>query len=98
MAHVRLHRLLGEEESLADLAIHETVRHELQHLDLARSRVLADLAGRGRREGDDGAAAGGAATCSSRLEAATVVAVSVQDLPALSGVHEIRIGVPLTAL
>jgi hypothetical protein len=92
MAHVRLHRLLGEEQVLADLAIDETVRHELQHLDLAGGRILTDLAGRGRREGDHGAAAGGAATGGSRLEAAAVVAVSVQDLLALSGVHDFPIG------
>jgi hypothetical protein len=98
MAHVRLHRLLGEEQSLADLAIDETVCHELQHLDLAGGRILTDLAGRGRREWNDCAAAGRAATRSSRLEAAAVVAVSVQDLPALSGVHDFPIGAALVPL
>ena len=49
MAHVRLHRLFGEEESLADLAVDEAVSHELQDLDLAggwtSSRVLGGVKG-----------------------------------------------------
>ena len=44
MADVRLHRLLGEEESLADLAVHEPVGDELQDLDLPRRRLLLELA------------------------------------------------------
>jgi hypothetical protein len=98
MAHVRLHRLLGEEQSLADLAIDETVCHELEHLDLAGGRVLAELTRSGRREGDHRAAASRATTRRSRLEPAAVVAVTVQDLPALSGVHEFRIGAAVTPL
>ena len=77
---------------LSDLAVDETVRNELQHFDLAGRRILPDLA-RGRwGERDDRTAAGRAATRSSRLEAAAVVAVPVEDLLALSGVHEFRIG------
>ena len=89
-----LHRLLGEEEPLADLSIDETVCDELKHLDLASRRILTDFAGRGRREWDDRAAAARAATCGSRLEPAAVVPISVEDLLALSGVHEFRIGAP----
>jgi hypothetical protein len=98
MADVRLHRLLGEEESLADLAVDEAVGDELQNLDLTSCRILAHLARRRGREGDDRAAAARAATCGSRLEAATVVAITVQDLPALGGVHEFRIGAARAAL
>ena len=42
--HVRLDRLLREEESLADLAVHEAVGDELKNLDLACCRILTDLA------------------------------------------------------
>ena len=44
MPHVRLHRLLGEVEALSDLAVHETVRNQLQYLDLAGGRFLLELA------------------------------------------------------
>ena len=37
---MRLDRLLREEEALADLAVHEPVRDELQDLDLAHRRFL----------------------------------------------------------
>jgi hypothetical protein len=92
MAHVGLDRLLREEKSLADLAIDETICNELQHLDLASGRILPDLARGGWGERDDRTAAGRAAPRSSRLEAAAVVPVPVEDLLALSGVHEFRIG------
>ena len=92
MADVRLHRLLGEEEPLADLSIDETVCDELKNLDLAGGRNLTDLASRGRRKWDDRTAAARAATCGSCLEPAAVVPISVEDLLALSGVHEFRIG------
>ena len=89
---MRLHRLLGEEEPLADLSIDETVCDELEHLDLASRRILSDFASRGRGERDDRAAAGRAAACGSRLEPAAVIPIPVEDLLALSGVHEFRIG------
>ena len=44
VAHVRLDRLLREEEALADLTVHESVGDELQNLDFTRSGILADLA------------------------------------------------------
>ena len=40
---MRFDGLLGEEESHADLAIHETIRDQLENLDLARSRLLLQL-------------------------------------------------------
>ena len=43
MPHVRLHRLLRQEQALADLAVHEAVCNELQHLDLAGRRLLREL-------------------------------------------------------
>jgi hypothetical protein len=92
MADMGLHSLLGKEEPLADLSIDETVCDELKHLDLASRRILSDFAGRGRRERNDRAAAARAATSGSRLEPAAVVPISVEDLLALSGVHEFRIG------
>ena len=39
-----LDRLFGEEESLTDLAIHETLSDMLKNLDLSRSRLLLQLA------------------------------------------------------
>ena len=41
-----LDRLLREEEPLADLAVHEAVGDQLEHLDLAGGRLLAELAER----------------------------------------------------
>ena len=87
-----LHRLLREKQVLADLSVDEAVCNELQHLDLASGRILTDLARCGWRERDDRSAAPRATTCSRRLEASAVVAISVEDLLALSGVHEFRIG------
>ena len=44
VADVRLHGLLGKEEPFADLAVHESVCDELEDFDLARRRILPDLA------------------------------------------------------
>jgi len=93
MADVRLHGLFREEEPLADLAIDEAVRDQLEDFDLASCWILSDFAGRRRREGDDCPTAARAAPSRSRFEASAVVPVTVQDLPSLSGVHEFRIGV-----
>jgi len=92
MAHVGLDGLLREEETFSDLAVHEPVRDELQNLDLAGRGVLTQLACRRWRERNDRAAPIGAAPRRSRLEPAAVIAIPVQDLPALSGVHGFRIG------
>ena len=92
MADMGLHRLLGEEQVLSDLTIHEPVGDELENLDLAGSRILADLARGGGSERDDRTAARRAAPRSRGLEPAAVVAVPVQDLSALSSVHVSDIG------
>src|SRR3954451_11433548 len=93
VADMALDRLLREEEPDADLAVHEAVRDQLQHLDLARGRLLLELLQR-RRERDDlghnGVAPGG-----DGLEPGHVLPVAGQDVVALSGVHEWAIG-PLT--
>ena len=90
---MRFDRLLREEEALADLAVDEAVRDELEHLDLAGGRLLLELTqSRRRREGNHGAGPLRVPARRSRLESAAVVAVSVPDLPTLRGVHATRIG------
>ena len=92
MAYVGLHRLFRQEEPFADLAIDEAVSDQLKDLDLASGWILSDLAcGRGL-ERDDSAAPCGATARRSRFEASAVVAVTIEDLLALSGVHESGIG------
>jgi hypothetical protein len=44
VANVRLDRFLREEETLADLPVDEAVGDELEDLDLARRRLLLELA------------------------------------------------------
>ena len=92
MADVGLHGLFREEEPFADLPVDETVRHELENLDLARGGILPDLTRRRRREWNDRAAASRAASRRSRFEATAVIAIPIQDLLPLSGVHESGIG------
>ncbi len=92
MPHVRLHRLLGEVEALSDLAVHETVRDQLQHLDLAGGRFLLELAQDRRSERDHGSRSTGTAACRSRLEATAVVPIAIEDLLALGCVHGSDIG------
>jgi hypothetical protein len=94
MADVRLDGLLGEEQSLPDFTIHETVGNELEDLDLARCRILADLPRRRWRERDDRTTAGRTSPRGSGFEPPAVIAVPVQDLSALSSVHEDGIGGP----
>jgi len=89
---VRLDRLLGEEEPLADLAVDEPVADELEDLDLAGGRLLLELA-QGRGERDHLAVAVAVAPRRSRgLEAAAVVDVAAQDLLTLGSVHMPGIG------
>ena len=91
--------LFREEEPLTDFAVHEAVGDELEDLDLTRGRLLLQLTqDRRRREGDHGARAVRVPTCRSRLESAAVIAVSVQDLLTLRGVHAMRIGALRIAL
>ena len=92
MANVRLHGLFREEEPFADLSVDETVCDELENLDLACGGILPDLTRGRRREWNDRAAASRAAPRRSRFEATAVIAVPIQDLFPLSGVHESGIG------
>ena len=83
---------------LADLTVDEAVGYELEHLDLPRCRILTDLARRRRGEGNDRPVPAGATSRRGRLEPAAVVAVTVQDLLTLSGVHVFGIGARITPL
>src|SRR5581483_9751578 len=91
VAYVRLHRLLAQEESLADLAVDEAVGDELEHLDLAvRGLLLVRSSGCGRKRDDLAAAT--APLRGLLLEAARVPDVTAQDLLTLGGVHDRDIG------
>ena len=92
MADVRLHGLFREEEPFSDLSVDETVCDELEDLDLACGGILPNLTRRRRGERNDRAAASRAAPRRSRFEATAVIAVPIQDLLPLSGVHEFGIG------
>jgi hypothetical protein len=92
MSDVGLDGLLRQEQALADLTVHESVGNELQDLALTGCRLLLELTGHGTRKRDDRAGSCATAPRCSRLEAATVVSIPVQDLFALSGVHASRIG------
>jgi len=92
MAHVRLDRLLREEEADADLAVDEPVGDQLEHLDLTRRRLLLELLQRPGERDDLAAGRVVAAPFRNRVEAAAVVDVAGQDLLALSSVHERPIG------
>jgi hypothetical protein len=85
VAHVRLDRLLREEEADTDLAVHEAVGDELEHLDLARRRLLLELLQGAGERNDLGALV--AAALRNRVEAAAVVHVTGQDLLALGSIH-----------
>ena len=50
VADVRLDRLLGEKEALADLSVDQPVGDELEHLELAGGGLKLELTQRGRRE------------------------------------------------
>ena len=93
-----LDRLLREVETLADLAVDEPVRDELEHLDLASGGVLTELPRRRRREWDDRSVTTRATARRSRFETAAVIAVTVEDLLTLGGVHVSRIGLPVEPL
>ncbi len=53
MANMALHRLLGEEQPVADLAVHESLGDELKHLDLTRRGRMFRLWCDARRELDE---------------------------------------------
>src|SRR4051794_23456933 len=92
MPDVRLDRLLREEQPLADLAVDETIGDELEHLDLARRRLLRQLTQRRRVERDHGAGAARAAPCGRGLEPPAVVAVAAENFFALCSIHAVSIG------
>jgi hypothetical protein len=91
VADVRLHRFLGQKQALADLAVHEAVRNQLQNLDLPHRRLLFQLAERALERDDLGRGAA-AAPRRNRLETAGMAGVAVENLFALSCVHDRCIG------
>ena len=91
MAHVRLHRFLRQEQLLADFPVDQAVGDELQHLDLARRRLLLQLAKRAL-ERNDVRTAGTATPRRNFLETARVRQVTAEDLLALSSIHAPSIG------
>jgi hypothetical protein len=97
VADVRLDGLLRKEEPLADLAVHEAVGDELQHLNLTHRRLLSELA-EWRTERDHRPALTAGPARSRLIEAAAVVHVTAQDLLALCSVHESYIGARETCL
>src|ERR687887_332757 len=92
MAGVGLYCSLRQEEALADLAVHETVRDQLQDLDLARGRLLLELAQRARERDDLGLLPAVRAPRRNLVEPARVPDVTAQDLLTLGGVHGALIG------
>ena len=92
MPHMGLHGFFRQEETLTDLAVDETVRHELEDFDLACCRLLFEFPLRPGTERDHRPGARRATARRSRLESAAVVAIAAQDLLTLSGVHSRRIG------
>ena len=81
---MRFDGLLGEEKSHADLAIHETIRDQLENLDLARSRLLLQLLQWAGKRDDLSATA---TSFRYRVESAAMVDITGQDLLALGSVH-----------
>jgi hypothetical protein len=92
VADVRLHRLLRQEQALADLPVHEPVGDELEHLDLAHRRFL--LEGARRRLQLDHVGTAAASARRDLLEVTRVREVTTEDLLALGSVHEPGIGAP----
>ena len=91
MADMRLHRLLRQEQTLADLTVDEAVGDELQHLDLASRRLLLERANR-RLERDHLGASASTPTSRNLVELARVRQITAEDLLALSSVHAPGIG------
>jgi hypothetical protein len=97
MADMALDRLLRQVEAVADLAVDEALRHELEDFDLARRRqVLAFGRGGARRELDQ-ARHRIPASCD-RLETTGVLAIPGQNFFTLSCVHVSGIGAVKRAL
>src|SRR5215470_1007617 len=95
MAHVRLHRLLGEEEAVPDLTVHQALADQLQDFDLAVGGLLLELFQRSGEWNDLPASTVARPSGRDRVEAARVVDVAVEDLLTLGSVHDgLRIGAP----
>ncbi len=78
---------------MADLAVHEALRDQLENFDLPRRRLLLELPKGSGERNHLGVAL--AALRSHLVEPTRVVHVAGQDLLALSSVHDIpRIGRP----
>ena len=78
---------------LADLAVHQSVGDELEDFDLTRRGLLLELPeDGGRRERDDRSRSLRIPARRSRLEPAAVIAIPVEDLLPLRGIHALRIG------
>ena len=81
-----LHRLFREEEAVADLAVDQALRDQLEYLDLAGSGLLLELS-KGRGEGNDLRIAlstpGGHCVKTTR-----VVHITGQDLFSLCSIHD----------
>jgi len=86
-----LHRLLREEEAMADLAVDEALRDQLEDFDLTSRRLLLELPERSCERDHLGIAL--AALGGHLVEATGVAYVPGQDFFALGGVHAPRIGV-----
>jgi hypothetical protein len=90
---VALHRLLREEEAMADLAVDEALRDQLEDFDLTSGRLLLELPERSGERNHIGVAL--APLGGHLIEATGMAHVSGQDLFALGSVHSLpRIGAP----
>ena len=96
MAHVRLDRLLREEEPFTDLTVHETIGDELEDLGFACGRFLLEPPD-WRLQRNDLTGGLGLETVAPRrglVEAAGVAEVAREDLLAFYSVHKKWIGWP----
>ena len=91
---MRLHRLLGEEQPLADLPVDEPVGDQLEDLDLAHRRFLLQLPQRRLERDHIGLVARRTPARCDLLEAAGMVEIPVEDLLTLCSVHGPSIGLP----
>jgi hypothetical protein len=86
MSHVTFHRFFREEETVADLAVDEALRDQLEHFDLASRRLLLELPeGSGERDDLGVALAPPRGHC---VKPTRVVDIAGQDLFALCSIHD----------
>ena len=90
--HVALHRLFREEKAMADLAVDEALRDQLEDFDLTSGGLLLELPERSGKRDHLGVAL--AALGGHLVEATGVTYVPGQDFLALCGVHARPIGAP----